>query len=218
MGTAISATTPAPCYPQRAAILAWLAEAVPPARLEHILRVEALSMTLAQQHHGDVQQAGLAGLAHDLAKCFSKTQLLRWAQAASLELTDIDYEVPHLLHADVGALVAQAEFGIDDPAILQAIANHTLGRPEMDDLSCIVFLADALEPGRGDTPALNHLRSLSQQDLAAAVYATCNYSLEFLLAQDRLIHPRTIATRNGFRRRRGSTSPSITKSCELTHN
>jgi predicted HD superfamily hydrolase involved in NAD metabolism len=83
-----------------------------------------------------------------------------------------------------------------DEAVLQAIRNHTFGHPGMSGLSCIVFLADSLEPTRGNTPELEALRRVSRQDLYKAVWLTCDYSLKFLLNSRCLIHPRTILTRN----------------------
>jgi predicted HD superfamily hydrolase involved in NAD metabolism len=96
----------------------------------------------------------------------------------------------------VSAIVARDEFGITDPKILDAIADHTLGRPEMGAMSCIIFLADTLEAGRGDTEELQSLRQLSYQNLHRAVWHTCDYSLAYLLSTRCLIHPRTIRTRN----------------------
>lgn len=182
----------------RLRVLSWLQAKVPELRLQHILRVEAMAIELAQQHQLDAEKAAQAGLMHDLAKFFKPDRLLQMAQADGLALTPVDAADPHLLHADVGAIVARDEFGIHDVAVLNAIRNHTLGHPGMDGLSCIVFLADSLEPGRGDTPELAELRYLSRRNLLQAVWRTCDYSLKHLLSSRRLIHPRTIQTRNWF--------------------
>lgn len=176
--------------------LAWLRDHVPTPRLQHILRVEEMSQALAHHHNLDVAKAAQAGLLHDLAKYFPTEKLLTLAQAGNLEITEVDQADPHLLHADVSALVAQAEFEVTDPEILAAVADHTLGRPGMSLLSCVVFLADSLEPGRGDTKELNQLRKLAQENLYAAVWQTCDRTLEHLVKHHRLIHPRMIATRN----------------------
>ncbi|WP_414619483.1 bis(5'-nucleosyl)-tetraphosphatase (symmetrical) YqeK [Calothrix sp. CCY 0018] len=105
---------------------------------------------------------------------------------------------PHLLHADVSAIVGLDTFGVSDIQVLNAIACHTLGRPDMSPLSCIVFLADSIEPGRGNTASLQVLRQISQENIDKAVYLTCDYTLKKLLDSPRLIHPRLIATRNRF--------------------
>jgi predicted HD superfamily hydrolase involved in NAD metabolism len=177
-------------------VLTWLADNVPASRLQHILGVEQMSVELAQHYDLDVEKAAQAGLMHDLAKYFKPNVLLQIARDAGIEVDPVCEATPHLLHADVSAIVAREEFGMQDESVLQAIALHTLGRPGMSLLSCVVFVADSLEPGRGNTPELEALRQVSRQDLYKAVWLTCDYSLRFLLASRCLLHPRTILTRN----------------------
>ena len=179
-------------------VLRWLQQAVPEKRLHHILRVEVMALELAQQHQLPVELAQQAGLMHDLAKCFSSEKLLTVAQAENWHLDPAEIGCPHLLHAPVSAVVARDTFGVGNEAVLNAIANHTLGSPDMDAISCVVYLADTLEPGRGNTPQLQHLRELSYADLSVAVYETCVFSLKQLLDGRRLIHPRAILTHNRF--------------------
>lgn len=197
-----SSTTPSTQPPfdhcSRERVIAWLAHQVPEARLQHILRVEQMAVELAQQHQLLVDKAAQAGLMHDLAKFFKPAKLLEMARAEGLNLDPVDEADPHLLHAEVGAIVARQEFGVQDTDVLDAIRNHTLGRPGMSPLSCVVFLADSLERGRGDTPELEALRQASREDLSKAVWLTCDDSLRYLLSKRRLIHPRTIQTRNWF--------------------
>ncbi len=182
----------------RPALLTWLQANVPESRIRHILRVEAMAADLAHHHGVDPDKAAQAGLLHDLAKFFKPDRLIALAEQDGLLLNEVERQVPHLLHADVSAIVARDQFGITDPEILTAIANHTLGNPGMDPLSCIVFLADTLEPGRGKTDELNALRELSLENLKTAVWRTADYSLQYLLKSQQLIHPRTVLTRNWF--------------------
>jgi len=183
---------------QRQQVLDWLHQQVPLSRVAHILRVEQLAIALAQLHSLNAAQAAQSGLMHDLAKYFKPKILLEMATAAGLPIDPVDQANPHLLHSRVSALVAQQEFQVDDPAILAAIADHTLGRAGMTPLSCVVFLADSLEPGRGDTASLNHLRQISQQNLMKAVWMTCDYTFRYLLDTHQLIHPTAVQTRNWF--------------------
>ncbi|MDV2990817.1 MAG: hypothetical protein N4J56_000471 [Chroococcidiopsis sp. SAG 2025] len=183
---------------KRERVLSWLSEHVPQSRIDHILRVEQMAVELAEHHRQNGEKAAMSGLMHDLAKYFKPAKLLEMARAEGLEIDPVMELHPHLLHADVSAIVARDTFGVQDEEVLQAIANHTLGRPEMTELSCIVFLADSIEPGRGDTPELQALRQMSYQNLPQAVWRTCDYSLKFLIETHCLIHPRTIATRNWF--------------------
>lgn len=177
-------------------VLTWLADNVPASRLQHILGVEQMSVELARHYHLDVGKAAFAGLMHDLAKYFKPSVLLQMARDEGIEIDPVFEAAPHLLHADVSAIVARDRFGMQDEAVLQAIAHHTLGRPGMSQLSCVVYLADGLEPSRGNTPELERLRQVSFSSLYKAVWLTCDYSLKFLVDSRCLIHPRTILTRN----------------------
>jgi predicted HD superfamily hydrolase involved in NAD metabolism len=179
-------------------VLHWLSANVPESRLQHVLRVEQMAIALAKDHHLDTHKAAQAGLMHDLAKYFKPQILLEMARQEGLVLDPVDESTPHLLHADVGAIVAREQFGVQDPEILAAIADHTLGRPGMSPISCVVFLADSLEPGRGNTPALNILRHTSRQNLQRAVWMSCDDSIKHLMSSRRLIHPRVLLTRNWF--------------------
>jgi len=182
-------------YP-RQQVLNWLADNVPQHRIDHILRVEQMAAQLAHHYQLDGEKAAQAGLMHDLAKYFKPERLLAIARTANIELTPVEEANPHLLHADVSAIVAQEQFGVQDQKVLQAIANHTLGRPNMDRLSCVVFLADSIEPGRGNNPKLEEIRKVCWENLYQAVWMTCDRSLEHLIETRKLIHPRMIFTRN----------------------
>lgn len=182
---------------RREEVLAWLEQQVPAPRLRHILGVEAMAQELAAHYGLDRQKAAWAGLMHDLAKYFPPEKLLEMV-AQERELDEIERAEPHILHAEAGSLVARDHFRVQDPEILAAIANHTLGQPGMDPLSCVIFVADALEPNRGHSPDLVQLRQLALTDLAQTVVGVCDLSLKFLLNRSQVIHPRTIMTRNHF--------------------
>jgi predicted HD superfamily hydrolase involved in NAD metabolism len=180
----------------REKIIRWLNQNVSEKRVKHILGVEEMSMQLAKQHGCDPQIAAQAGLMHDLAKFFPPQKLLKIAQEHHIPLDNITQKHPHLIHADVSAIIAKTEFAVDNSLILEAIGNHTLGQPEMSKLSCIVFIADKIEITRGDTPQLKEMRKVSQENLYKGLTMVCDYSLSYLLEYNQLIHPRTILTRN----------------------
>jgi predicted HD superfamily hydrolase involved in NAD metabolism len=178
--------------------LAWLKVQVPETRVRHILRVEQMAIALARHHQLDIEKAAQAALMHDLAKFFKPQRLLQMVKDEGLILDPVDEANPHLLHAEAGAIVARDDFGIRDQDVLQAIRDHTLGSPGMSPLSCVVYLADGLEPGRGNASELETLRQISWQDLEEAIWRASEYSLRHLLNAHHLIHPRTVLTRNWF--------------------
>lgn len=181
---------------KRERVLGWLTDNVSPHRLQHILGVEQMSIQLADCHQVDREKAALAGLMHDLAKFFPPQKLLKIAQKSGIQIDPVCATHPHLLHANVSAVIARQEFGLEETEILEAISNHTLGVPGMSKLSCVVFIADALEPNRGDNPELNSLRLLAANNLYKSLQQTCDYSLRYLIDNQKIIHPRTILTRN----------------------
>jgi len=177
-------------------VIQWLQENVSEHRVQHILGVEQTCIDLADVYKVDPIKAGKAGLLHDLAKFFPPKKLLHLAKKNKIVIDSVCKKNSHLLHADISAIVAQQEFAIADPEILDAIANHTLGTPKMSDLSCIVFIADAIEPHRGDNPELQALRKVATQNLYQCTWQTSDYSLKYLIDAQKTIHPRTILTRN----------------------
>lgn len=180
----------------RSAVLKWLQANVPKARIQHILRVETYAQELAAQHALDVDKSAQAALLHDLAKYFKPEKLLSIAQAEGISIDLVLAANPRLLHAEVGAIVARDQFQVEDPEILDGIRNHTLGQPQMSPLSCVIFLADSLEPGRGDQAELKQLRKVCASNLYQGVWLTCDFTMSRLIQNRKLIHPRMIMTRN----------------------
>ena len=180
----------------REQVLSWLKDNVSPHRIEHILGVETTCLKLAKLHNISSKKAAKAGLLHDLAKFFPPQKLLKIAKKANLKIDPICQTHPHLIHADVSAILAQTKFGIKSKEVLEAISNHTLGNPEMSLLSCIVYIADSIEPNRGNDPELEKIRQLATQNLYQATWATSDYTLHYLMGDRKVIHPRTVLTRN----------------------
>ena len=108
-----------------------------------------MAIELASHYQLDLDIAAQAGLMHDLAKYFKPQRLLEIARAEGLPIDEVDIAAPHLLHADASAIVARDEFGITNTEILQSIADHTLGRPEMGAMSCIIFFGVAASSFEG---------------------------------------------------------------------
>ncbi|WP_036478020.1 bis(5'-nucleosyl)-tetraphosphatase (symmetrical) YqeK [Myxosarcina sp. GI1] len=177
-------------------VIAWLKNNVSSRRLQHILGVEQTCIELARCHNLDTDKAATAGLMHDLAKFFPPDKLLKMAAGDGMSVDEICAANPHLLHAEVGAIVARKEFAIEDSEILAAIANHTLGNSQMSELSCVVYIADVIEPNRGDSIELRNLRKVACQNLYQCVRQSSDYSIKHLLDRAKTIHPRTISMRN----------------------
>ena len=82
------------------------------------------------------------------------------------------------------------------PAVLRAIARHTVGGAAMTALDKIVYFADMVEPTRA-YPGVEELRRLMREaDLDEMTLAGLTRSIAFVLEKGHLIHPDTVLARN----------------------
>ena len=172
-------------------------------RWHHTLGVMYTSACLAMKHGESVEKALTAGLLHDCAKCMPKEEKLRMAREFQSELKITDFEIanPHLLHGKIGVRVAKDDFGIDDPDILNAVANHTKGRPEMSLLEKIVFIADYIEPDRDShrIPGMDEIRRTAFEQIDLCVCMIAKNTLDYLNASGRPVDPDSAETYEYYR-------------------
>ena len=135
------------------------------ARFEHTLGVTYTAACLAMRYDADITKAQIAGLLHDCAKCLTN---------------EAELKNPQLLHAKVGSFLAMEEFDIHDQDIINAILNHTTGRPDMSLLEKIIYIADYMEPGRKQAPNLSAIRKAAFEDLDKALLMILEDTLSYL--------------------------------------
>lgn len=160
-------------------------------RLQHSLLVAHTARGLAKKHGIDPEQAALAGLLHDCAKCMPLATMQTIARENRLLLDKETLQSENLLHGPVGAVVAERDYGVSDPNILSAIRCHTTGKVGMLPLDMIVFLSDKIEPSRRSYPALEVVRELAQRDLVAAMRYSLESTLAYVRQQKTTPHPAT---------------------------
>ena len=136
-----------------------------PGRYRHTIGVMETAANLALRYCMPMEKLRIAGLLHDCAKCFDNKELLARCKKYNLPVSKAEKRSPHLLHAKVGAYLAEHEYGISDPAILQAIRLHTTGAPDMSLTEQIVFVADYIEPNRNRAKRLDEIRHMVYMDL-----------------------------------------------------
>lgn len=148
-------------------------------RYQHTLGVMYTAACLAMRYGGDMQQAMLAGLLHDCAKCIPADKQVHLCEKNHIPIRDVERKNPHLLHAKLGAFFAKTEYGVKDKTVLHAIEVHTTGAPNMGLLDKILFVADYIEPHRDRAPDLAEVRTLAFCDMNEAVlrilYDTIHY-------------------------------------------
>ena len=174
-----------------------LAQRLTGKRFKHSVGVSETAAVLAKQFGGDVAKSQLAGILHDCAREIPKSLLLQRAVAFGIVVDDVECYEPVLLHAPLGAKLAQIEYGIEDEDVCRAIALHTTGAPEMTLLDKIIYVADCIEPGRS-FPGVDKLRHLSKTNLEIALLAAYNHTLQYIIDEGGLIHPATVNGRNSL--------------------
>lgn len=166
-------------------------------RFIHTLGVVNSAMYLAKKYGANIEDAHLAALLHDCAK-----------EIPLLEMRDLVADLPcdqdmlhngALLHGLAGMVLANTQYGVTNPDILEAIRVHTTGKENMSKLDKIIFLADYIEPNR-NFPGVNDIRLAAEQSLDAGVLCGFDMTIRHLIDSGDSIYPLTILSRNDLLR------------------
>jgi predicted HD superfamily hydrolase involved in NAD metabolism len=186
----------------------WVKERISPKRFGHTVGVAQTARQLAQQFSDSSElafRAELAGWLHDACKEIKENELVQKAKSYGLQIDPIEESNGHLLHGPVAAQLVKHMFHLEDQAVLDAISQHTLGAIDMTLLSKIVFLADAIEPGRpaeyADAirePIINGSIDDLVSPLDRAILIACDSSLDYLAQTGKAIHPLTLSVRDYY--------------------
>lgn len=180
----------------KAEILNWLKGKLDPGLYNHAISTQEMAVELADIYNIDRQKAILAGLLHDCAKPLSHQELLLYAKRFDIPLDCIRLAQPGLLHAPVGAKIAEAELGIIDSEILHAISFHNTGSPEMTGLDKVLYLADSAETSR-NYPGVQLIRDLSYSGkLDEALLKAMEIKILHVINKRAMLHPLTVEARN----------------------
>lgn len=167
-------------------------------RYRHTLGVAHTSACLAMRYGADIDEAYLAGLMHDIAKHLDENEMLKSAKKYKLKLSAFEKENPFILHGPVGACIAKKEYGIDNKDILNAITNHTTGRPGMSLLEKIVFIADYMEAGRDQAENLPLVRELAFRDIDECLIKILTDTLTYLASSNMPVDEKTQITADSY--------------------
>lgn len=163
-------------------------------RFEHTLGVAYTAAALAMCCQADTMKAQMAGLLHDCAKQLPGEKLIEICEKHEIPITDVERHSPYLLHAKAGSYFAKKKYNIQDQDILNAIRNHTTGRPGMSELEKIIYIADYIEPGRKQAPNLSQIRQLAFRDLDEALFHVLKDNLAYLQQTNIPMDPMTQET------------------------
>ena len=157
-------------------------------RYEHTLNVKKMAVKLARRYGVDEDRAALAALLHDSAKELSKDEMRAIMRAHPEYAEGGEARPTPVWHGICAAILARTEWGVEDEAILSAIACHTAGKPGMSKLDKILYLADMSSAER-DWPGVNKLRKLERKDLDAAMLMALKQTNDFVLSQGKPLDP-----------------------------
>lgn len=160
-------------------------------RYEHTLGVMYTAESLAMRYNIDMTKAAVAGLLHDCAKCIPNVQKLKMCRKYDIEISEMEEKNPSLLHAKLGAYLAETMYEVKEPEILNAIRWHTTGRPEMSMLEMIIYMADYIEPNRDKAPDLKEIRRLTFENIEEALFKVLESTLNYLGSRPDMIDPTT---------------------------
>ena len=164
------------------------------ARFDHTLGVAYTAAAMSFVLGADPKKALTAGLLHDCAKYLSGKEMLKLCRENGIEITEAEEAAPSLLHAKLGAFFAAEEYDVTDEEILDAIRCHTTGKPGMNLLEQILFIADYIEPNRKELPRIEEIRKEAFSDPDLCVLHITEDTLTHLKEKAKTLDPQTAET------------------------
>ncbi|MBU0935567.1 MAG: HD domain-containing protein [Spirochaetes bacterium] len=118
-------------------------------RCSHAKAAADLGAKLAAAYSLPAADVYCAGIAHDLCKELVSADQQVLARVCPIPCPPEVLSNHRFTHGPAAAALLFRTGLCTDLRILQAVAWHTVGSPEMDTLALLVFCADKIEPGRG---------------------------------------------------------------------
>lgn len=113
---------------------------LPEKRIKHTADVVVSALSKAKELGLDEDKVRISATLHDMAKYVDYTTVKGFT---------LPEDVPSpVVHAFLGAYMAENLLGIKDEEILDAIRYHTSGKAQMSTLGKLIFVADMVEEGR----------------------------------------------------------------------
>lgn len=163
-----------------------------PNRVAHVLGCRDTAVRLAKQWGANPVDAERAALLHDITKALDGELQLTLCREYGIILDNFCEKNPKTLHALTGSLVAQRIFG-ENQAVVDAICCHTTGKPGMNMLETILYVADYMEPSR-NFPGVEELRHLTTVDMNQALKRGLEMTIALLQEQKQEISPESQQT------------------------
>ena len=169
-----------------------------PRRYEHSLGVADTAGMLARVYGVDEFLAYAAGLLHDWDKVVPDAELLARAAQLGVRLAGSPVNALPLLHGPVAAKELPSRFDDLPDQVWQAIARHTVGAADMSPLDMVVFVADAIEPGRRGDYAVRLREMVGESSLSELFFQTFTQGLIYVMRTGRYLYPSALTVYNAY--------------------
>ena len=163
-------------------------------RFYHSICVMEMCEKLALHYGVNVDEAKYVGLAHDIAKELPSDEKIKYAKENNISINTVEISMPSLLHAKIGADICKKQFGFTD-TMCKAVSLHTTGGENMDMLSKILFVSDAIGIDR-NYPDSEYTRNLAFTNLDECILFILNFTIKDCIEKNKPIHTDTILARN----------------------
>lgn len=182
-------------------------------RFIHTLGVEQAAECIGERVLPErISELRAAALLHDVTKCLTKDEHFRYIRLGNVKLTDEDYKTVNAYHSfSAPGFIKENLPLFSTQDILDAVFNHTLGAPDMNLFSTVIFIADYVEEGRqyDDCRKVREFlynalkKSFDKAGAIRALRCACVMSIEYtehsLALRGIEINSKTIITKNSLK-------------------
>ena len=161
----------------------------------HTYGVCETAVKLARQYGCDIEKARLAALLHDIYRGIPSSTLDYYVRHLGLDEKYLGNA--NLAHGKIAAATCGREFGVTDSDVINAVSYHTTGRAGMSLLEVIIYVADAIEPGR-DYPGVEEIRRAAEEDLDRACLMSLSHTIDYVKSEGKYLDRDTIRAREYF--------------------
>lgn len=169
-----------------------------PRRYAHSLGVAKTSVALARTYGVDEFEAAVAGLLHDWDKVLDDAELLARAARFGVSVVGPASLAVGLLHGPVAAHDLPHVFRGISASALRAIDRHTIGALDMGPLDMVVFVADAIEPGRHGDYARALRDMVGDASLDELFFQCFSQGLAYVISSGRYLYPTAVQVYNHY--------------------
>lgn len=156
---------------------------LPEKRVIHTADVVVCALKKAKELNLDDEKVRIAATLHDCAKYDDPRKYAGF---------DLPVDVPApVVHAFLGAFVAERVLGVGDAEIIDAIRYHTSGKAEMSTLAKLIFVADMIEKGR-NYEGVEILRAEYEKDFESCFRLCLAEEVKHLINKKQYIYAETL--------------------------